>query len=67
MAVGDGLGILHGPPNYNKSLDKVFEDAQITSELRLSGRKLKEYPKVPLKYNISDTVLAGKFIGILYS
>lgn len=47
-----------------RSLEKILEDANLSGELKLSGRKLKEFPKG--KYNLSDTVFAGKGIKYLY-
>lgn len=41
-------------------MPKVFEEASLSGELRLSGRKLKDFPKTASKYNLSDTVIAGK-------
>lgn len=38
---------------------KIFEDANLSGELRLSGRKLRDFPKAAGKYNLSDTVIAG--------
>lgn len=43
-----------------KSLERILEDAYLSGELKLSGRKLKEFPK-PVKFDLSDTVVAGKF------
>lgn len=40
-------------------MPKVFEEANLSGELRLSGRKLKDFPKAAAKYNLSDTVIAG--------
>lgn len=42
-----------------KSLERILEDAFLSGELKLSGRKLKEFPK-PVKFDLSDTVVAGK-------
>ncbi|XP_031618851.1 leucine-rich repeat and calponin homology domain-containing protein isoform X3 [Contarinia nasturtii] len=39
-------------------MPKVFEEASLSGELRLSGRKLKDFPKTAAKYNLSDTVIA---------
>lgn len=41
-------------------MPKVLEEANLSGELRLSGRKLKDFPKTAAKYNLSDTVIAGK-------
>lgn len=43
-----------------KSLERILEDAYLSGELKLSGRKLREFPK-PVKYDLSDTVVAGKW------
>lgn len=41
---------------------KIFEEANLSGELKLSGRKLKDFPKAAGKYNLSDTVIAGKYL-----
>ncbi|XP_064456741.1 leucine-rich repeat and calponin homology domain-containing protein-like isoform X2 [Ornithodoros turicata] len=41
-----------------RTLERVFEEAQVTGELRLNGRKLKDFPKFISKYDLADTVLA---------
>lgn len=43
-----------------RSLERILEDAHLSGELKLSGRKLKDFPKVAGKYNLNDTVIAGK-------
>ncbi|XP_045510796.1 leucine-rich repeat and calponin homology domain-containing protein isoform X2 [Colias croceus] len=40
-----------------KSLERILEDACLSGELKLSGRKLREFPK-PVKFDLSDTVIA---------
>ncbi|KAL0848920.1 hypothetical protein ABMA28_013319 [Loxostege sticticalis] len=40
-----------------KSLERILEDAYLSGELKLSGRKLRDFPK-PVKYDLSDTVVA---------
>lgn len=44
-----------------RSLERILEDANLSGELKLSGRKLKDFPKAAGKYNLNDTVIAGKF------
>jgi hypothetical protein len=44
----------------SRSMDKVFEDAQLTGILDLSGRNLKEFPSAATKFDLNDTVEAGK-------
>ncbi|XP_038211023.1 leucine-rich repeat and calponin homology domain-containing protein isoform X2 [Zerene cesonia] len=41
----------------SKSLERILEDACLSGELKLSGRKLREFPK-PVKFDLSDTVIA---------
>lgn len=43
-----------------RSLERILEDAHLSGELKLSGRKLKDFPKAAGKYNLSDTVIAGE-------
>lgn len=47
-------------PQLTRSFDRIYEDAHISGELKLSGKKLKDLPKVSPKYNLGDTVRAGK-------
>lgn len=42
-----------------RSLEKLLEDAHLCGELKLGGRKLKEFP-ITNKYDLSDTTIAGK-------
>ncbi|XP_042225081.1 LOW QUALITY PROTEIN: leucine-rich repeat and calponin homology domain-containing protein-like [Homarus americanus] len=58
MAGAGGPHSANSPCNLSRSLDRILSDAQATCELKLSGRKLKEYPKGAAKYNLSDTVVA---------
>lgn len=43
-----------------RSLERILEDANQSGELKLSNRKLKDFPKASGKYNLSDTVIAGR-------
>lgn len=43
-----------------RSLERILDEAHISGELRLSGRKLKDFPKAAGKYNLNDTVIAGE-------
>ena len=47
--------------SLSRTLERVFEEAQHTGEINLSGRKLKEYPKVSAKYDLGDSTLTGRF------
>lgn len=49
-----------GHQNLSRSLERILEDAALSGELKLSCRKLKDFPKIISKYNLSDTVIAGK-------
>lgn len=46
----------------NRNLERLIEDAQLSGELRISSRRLREFPKVALKYNLNDTVYGGKYL-----
>ena len=48
------------PTNFTRPLEKVFDDAQHTGHINLIGRKLKEFPKLADKYDLTDTSAAGK-------
>ncbi|XP_070172982.1 leucine-rich repeat and calponin homology domain-containing protein 1-like isoform X2 [Littorina saxatilis] len=55
MAASYGAGG-QSPPVMGRTVDRVFEDAQFTGEVNLSGRKLKDYPKICTKYDLADTI-----------
>ncbi|XP_035213995.1 DISP complex protein LRCH3-like isoform X2 [Stegodyphus dumicola] len=50
--------ILSSPGPSLRNIDRVLEDAQLKGELKLSYRKLKEFPKIAYKYDLSDVVRA---------
>lgn len=50
----------HLQSQLTRSLERIFEEACLSGELRLIGRKLKDFPHVKAKYDLSDTVHAGK-------
>ncbi|XP_049948524.1 leucine-rich repeat and calponin homology domain-containing protein-like [Schistocerca serialis cubense] len=50
----------HLQSQLTRSLEKILEEAHLSGELRLTGRKLKDFPLVRGKYDLSDTVIAGK-------
>ncbi|XP_012942481.1 leucine-rich repeat and calponin homology domain-containing protein [Aplysia californica] len=54
MAASYGSG-LQSPPPIGRPVDRVFEEAQFTGEIYLNGRKLRDYPKICSKYDLSDT------------
>ncbi|XP_055917983.1 leucine-rich repeat and calponin homology domain-containing protein isoform X2 [Eupeodes corollae] len=41
-----------------RSLERILEEANLSGELILTNRKLKDFPKAATKYNLSDTVIA---------
>lgn len=54
----------HIQKQLTRSLERILEEAQQSGELKLSGRKLKDFPKVgktsTSKYDLQDTVTAGE-------
>lgn len=57
--IGPSLsGHLH--TQLTRSLERILDEANQSGELKLSNRKLKEFPKAGAKYNLSDTVIAGR-------
>ncbi|XP_050418295.1 leucine-rich repeat and calponin homology domain-containing protein 1 [Patella vulgata] len=46
------------PPVIGRPVERVFEEAQTTGEINLSGRKLKDYPRKSPKYDLADTIAA---------
>ncbi|CAG5120230.1 unnamed protein product, partial [Candidula unifasciata] len=56
MAAYPGSGY-QSPPTIGRTVDRIFEDAQFTGEIHLNGRKLRDYPKICSKYDLSDTTL----------
>ncbi|KAL3846997.1 hypothetical protein ACJMK2_017937 [Sinanodonta woodiana] len=57
MATTFGAGG-QSPNSLSRSIERVFEEAQHTGEIILSGRKLREYPKIASKYDLADTISA---------
>lgn len=56
----------HIQKQLTRSLERILEEAHLSGELKLSGRKLKDFPKVGKtgsKYSLSDTVIAGEFVS----
>ena len=51
----------HLQNQLTRSLERILEEANLSGELKLSNRTLKEFPQIPPegKYNLSDTVIAG--------
>lgn len=46
--------------NLTRSLEKILDECSASGELVLANRKLKDFPKYYGKFNLSDTVFAGK-------
>lgn len=42
-----------------RSVERILEEAHLSGDLKLNGRKLKEFPSTE-KYDLNDTVFAGK-------
>lgn len=61
---GAAAGIQQQQHNQlTRSLERILEDAHLSGELKLSGRKLRDFPKAAGKYNLNDTVIAGEWGG----
>ncbi|KAL1457799.1 hypothetical protein WDU94_007993 [Cyamophila willieti] len=43
-----------------RSLERILEEAHLSGELNLSGRKLKDFPNSGGKYDLSDSVVVGE-------
>uniref|UniRef100_A0A8C9XTB4 Leucine-rich repeats and calponin homology (CH) domain containing 3 n=1 Tax=Sander lucioperca TaxID=283035 RepID=A0A8C9XTB4_SANLU len=43
---------------WNRSLDRALDEASATGSLNLSGRKLKEFPRSSVNYDLTDTTRA---------
>ncbi|XP_021927779.1 leucine-rich repeat and calponin homology domain-containing protein 1 isoform X6 [Zootermopsis nevadensis] len=48
----------HLQNQLTRSLERLIEEAYLSGELKLTGRKLKDFPNTGGKYNLSDTVIA---------
>ncbi|XP_037329832.2 DISP complex protein LRCH3 isoform X2 [Pungitius pungitius] len=68
FAVGGGssgsilVGIDHngtaGPVPWNRALDRALDEASTTGSLNLSSRKLKEFPRIAVHHDLTDTTRA---------
>ncbi|KAL6104885.1 lrch3 [Pungitius sinensis] len=68
LAVGGGssgsilVGIDHngtaGPVPWNRALDRALDEASTTGSLNLSSRKLKEFPRIAVHHDLTDTTRA---------
>nr|CAH7764986.1 unnamed protein product [Callosobruchus chinensis] len=56
LLVPNTSGHIHS--HLTRSLERILEEANQSGELKLSNRKLKDFPKASEKYNLSDTVIA---------
>ncbi len=50
-----------GTQSLSRSVDKVLEDCQLTGVLALHNRNLKRFPPSAARFDLGDTVTAGKF------
>ncbi|XP_067007214.2 leucine-rich repeat and calponin homology domain-containing protein isoform X2 [Anabrus simplex] len=48
----------HLQSQLTRSLERILEEAHLSGELKLTGRKLKDFPNSRGKYDLSDTVIA---------
>lgn len=48
------------PAPWNRSLDRALDEASATGFLNLSGRKLKEFPRIAANHDLTDTTRAGE-------
>lgn len=58
---------VHHQNQLTRSLERILEEAHVSGELKLSGRKLKDFPKAAGKYNLNDTVIAGEYFQLSLS
>lgn len=56
----------HLQTQLTRSLERILEEAQLSGELKLSGRKLKDFPNTGNKYNLCDTVIAGELFTHIF-
>nr|CAD7416027.1 unnamed protein product [Timema poppensis] len=49
----------HIQSRLTRSLERILEEAHLSGELKLTGRKLKDFPKSGGKYDLGDTVFAA--------
>lgn len=49
----------------SRSIERILEEANLSGELKLNGRQLKEFPKNAGIYDLRDTVFAGMFLVLL--
>lgn len=54
-----------GVQQLSRTLDKVFEDTQLTGVLCLSYRNLRDLPNVAQKYDLSDTQNVGELQALI--
>ena len=47
------------------TLEKLFDESQITGELNLSGRNLKKYPEYAKQCDMEDTIVAGNNMSFI--
>nr|CAD7596427.1 unnamed protein product [Timema genevievae] len=50
----------HIQSRLTRSLERILEEAHLSGELKLTGRKLKDFPKSGGKYDLGDTVFAER-------
>lgn len=58
-AVGCSLAGSGPQSPLNRNLERSFDEAQVSGELKIGSRRLREFPKIAAKYQLDDTVYAG--------
>uniref|UniRef100_A0A673GCP8 Leucine-rich repeat and calponin homology domain-containing protein 3-like n=1 Tax=Sinocyclocheilus rhinocerous TaxID=307959 RepID=A0A673GCP8_9TELE len=57
-AAHHGLPSAPGAASWSRSLDRALDEAAATGALTLSGRKLKEFPRIAAGHDLTDTTRA---------
>ena len=60
MAGVGGFRAANPSSGINKTLERALEESVLTGEILLCGRKIRDYPKSAINYNLGDTVNAGE-------
>ncbi|KAK5928787.1 hypothetical protein CgunFtcFv8_010079 [Champsocephalus gunnari] len=55
---GNSTGSPGSTASWNRSLDRALEEGSSTGRLNLSGRKLKEFPRITENHDLTDTTTA---------
>ncbi|KAM8903620.1 DISP complex protein LRCH3 isoform 2-T2 [Spinachia spinachia] len=58
ILVGSDHNGTAGPVPWNRALDRALDEASTTGSLNLSSRKLKEFPRIAVHHDLTDTTRA---------